>query len=163
MKVQSTDIFINLIQENERIIHKVIALYVDDIEDKKDCYQEVMVQAWKSYSSFEGRSSFSTWLYKVCLNTVLTFRKKIFKPALLTEDLSQMPIPAGPEKSELLYLLIKQLNEVDKMVITLHLDGYKNAEIGEITGMSTNNINVKIHRIKSYIIESFKKHGHGHL
>ncbi len=68
------DQYISLIQQHEGILHKVIKLYVDDDEDKKDLYQEVLLQAWKSFGSFKGDSAFSTWLYRVCLNTVLTFK-----------------------------------------------------------------------------------------
>lgn len=160
---EKTDNFINLILENERIIHKVIGLYIDDLEDKKDCYQEIMIQSWKAYTRFEGRSSFSTWLYKVCLNTVLTFRKR--QPAVTSklDEVLDLPSTANLEKSELLYLIIKKLNEVDRMIITLHLDGYKNLEIADITGIAVNNINVKLYRIKNNIIESSKKYGHGHF
>lgn len=160
---KKTNRFITLIQEHERIIHKVIGLYIDNKEDKKDCYQEIMVQSWKAYDRFEGRSRFSTWLYKVCLNTALTFKKRQPKETGPIEEVTHIAEQRPVEKSETLYLIIKQLNEVDKMIITLHLEGYKNPEISEITGMATNNINVKIHRIKNHIIESFKIYNHGHL
>jgi RNA polymerase sigma-70 factor (ECF subfamily) len=99
---------------------------------------------------------FSTWLYKVALNTVLTFNKKHIK----NEDLEKIgqtgTNPDTKDNSEILYHIIKSLGEVDRMLISLHLDGYKNNEIAEITGMTQNHINVKIHRIKSKIIEKFK-------
>src|SRR5687768_10641490 len=68
--------YINLVQVHAGIMHKVINLYVDNFEDRKDLYQEVLLQAWKSFQSFKGDSSFSTWLYKVSLNTVLTYKKR---------------------------------------------------------------------------------------
>lgn len=149
--------YMNLIQQHEGIIHKVIGLYVDYEEDKKDLYQEVLLQAWKSYPRYEGKSSFSTWLYKVALNTVLNFHKKRKK----TTDLNTIAEPAVEatrgEDHEVLYQVIRSLNEIDRMLITLHLEGYKNKEIAEITGMTPNHINVKIHRIKATIIEQFNK------
>jgi RNA polymerase sigma factor (sigma-70 family) len=68
--------FIVLIKANERIIHKVIGLYVYHEEDKKDLYQEILLQAWKSFANFKGTSKFSTWLYKVSLHTALSFKRR---------------------------------------------------------------------------------------
>ncbi len=156
MSSQEQNEYIKLIQKHNGIIHKVIGLYVDNQEDRKDLHQEVLLQAWKSYQYFRGQSVFSTWLYKVALNTVLTFNKKLKK----NEDFDKIDqVESGSDSkddSEILYHIIKSLGEVDRMLITLHLDGYKNNEIAEITGMTQNNITVKIHRIKSKVIEKFK-------
>ena len=93
----------------------------------------------------------------MALNTVLTFNKK----RKINEDIEKTePIETtqdSKEDYEVLYHIIKSFEEVDRMLITLHLDGYKNNEIAEITGMTQNHINVKIHRIKAKIIEKFKK------
>jgi RNA polymerase sigma-70 factor (ECF subfamily) len=159
--------FISLIQNHEGIIHKVIGLYVDNDEDRKDMYQEMLLQAWKSYVNFREDSTFSTWLYKVCLNTALTYRKKedtrkkINLEAAASQ--SEATMSTSSEQHEILYLIIKQLSEVDRMLMTLHLDAYKNQEIAEITGMSTNHVNVKIHRLKAKIIDQLKKASDGHI
>lgn len=156
--------YINLIQANEGIIHKVINLYIDHQEDKKDAFQEVLLQAWKSFSKFEERSSFSTWLYKVALNTVFTYKrseKKMIKP---TESIIPDLVTTEPEDvpHEILFQLIRRLDKVDRSIMTLHLDGYKNKEIAEIMGLEVNHINVKIHRLKKQIVESFKQMTHGY-
>lgn len=155
--------YVALIQENERIIHKVINLHIDTEEDKKDLFQEVLLQAWKSFPRFEERSSFSTWLYRVALNTVFTFKKKERQKVVTSSD--QIPDRAikneNEEPHELLYQLIRKLDEVDRTIMTLHLDSYKNQEIAEILGMKVNHVNVKIHRLKKQIIESFKSLTHG--
>jgi len=70
------EIFTKYIEENEGIIYKVIGLYADYKEDKKDLHQEILYQAWRSFKNFRSDSKFGTWLYKVALNTALTFRKK---------------------------------------------------------------------------------------
>ena len=156
--------FVAAIKEDEKIIHKVISLYVDHPEDKKDLYQEILLQAWKSYKNFKGKSKFSTWLYRVSLNTVLGFKRKE-KPV---EELKLQSVEvkesgeSKKERYEVLYFLIKQLEEVDRMIMTLHLDGYKNQEICEITGMTANHINVKLHRLKAKIGEQFKKEINGY-
>lgn len=158
MNDQIQNDYMELIQANEGIIHKVISLYVDCEEDKKDLYQEILLQGWKSFQRFEGTSKFSTWLYKVALNTVLNFHKKRKKKAEAELPIPQATTATPPQEDhELLYQIIRSLNEVDRMLITLHLDGYKNKEIAEITGITQNHVNVKIHRIKRQIIEKFNK------
>lgn len=150
--------YITLIQEHEGIIHKVIGLHIDDVEDKKDLFQEILLQAWKSFSRFEGKSSFSTWLYRVALNTVFTFKRHAKKKEKIGLDQVKEPAqtPQSQEPHEHLYYLVKQLDEVDRTLFTLHLEGYKNKEIAKLMGMTTNHVNVKVHRLKNKIVESLK-------
>lgn len=151
--------FVQLVQQNAGIIHKVIHLYVDHPEDRRDLYQEVLLQAWKSYAGFKGEAAFSTWLYRISLNTVLTFRRRQRVP--ISELPSQMDLASEParhnsEDSELLWLAIKQLNEIDRVIITLHLDGYDNEEIAEVTGLNKNNTTVRLHRAKQSVVQRLK-------
>jgi RNA polymerase sigma factor (sigma-70 family) len=151
--------FVKLVQQNAGIIHKVIHLYVDQPEDRRDLYQEVLLQAWKSYASFKGEAAFSTWLYRISLNTVLTFRRRKRMPTseLSSQfDLASEPTRHNPEDRELLWLAIKQLNEIDRVIITLHLDGYDNEEIAEVTGLNKNNTTVRLHRAKQSVMQRLK-------
>ena len=163
MPTSNENEFVRLIQQHSGIIFKIINLYVDDAEDKKDLHQEILLQTWKSYQRFQGNSSFATWLYKVSLNTVLTFNKKKKKHSELKTDdkLPAQNLNSKKEKSELLYQLVRQLNEVDRMIMTLHLEGYKNPEIADITGLKLNHINVKLHRLKNQIIEELQNSRNG--
>jgi RNA polymerase sigma-70 factor (ECF subfamily) len=68
--------FLKLIKENERIIFKVCRMYMDTVVDRQDLFQEIVGQAWRSYESFKGLSKFSSWLYRIALNTALTYFKK---------------------------------------------------------------------------------------
>lgn len=151
--------FVQLVQQNAGIIHKVIQLYVDHPEDRRDLYQEVLLQAWKSYASFKGEAAFSTWLYRISLNTVFTFRRRQKLPFSELDGQFDRPAETGshnPEDSELLLLAIKQLNEIDRLIITLHLDGYDNEEIAEVTGLTKNNTTVRLHRAKQTVIQRLK-------
>jgi len=139
MPTSSENEFVRLIQQHSGIIFKIINLY---------------------YQRFQGNSSFATWLYKVSLNTVLTFNKKVKKHSELRVN-TKATTPDKKDHSELLYYLVRQLNEVDRMIMTLHLEGYKNLEIADITGLKVNHINVKLHRLKNQIIEELKKERHG--
>lgn len=151
--------FIKLIENHEGIIHKVIGLYIHEEEQKKDLFQEILLQSWKSYKNFKGNSKFSTWLYRVSLNTALNFYKKENKHDKIKEKVHVESVekPKFDDRADSLYYLIKKLNEIDRMLITLHLEGYKNQEIAKIAGISKNNANVKVHRIKLKLIEDFKK------
>ena len=128
--------FVNLVQQNELIIYKVISLYSDTEEDKQDLYQETLMQLWKSMDNFNGKCNFSTWMYKA--------------------------ESENKEDYEILYLIIKLLPENDRMIITLHLDGYSNEEISYIAGISRNHTNVKIYRIKETITNLYNKIKDGH-
>jgi len=154
--------FIQLIQENEGVIHKVLGLYSDSAEEAKDLKQEILLQSWKAYPNFRKEAKFSTWLYKISLNVALNqIRKK--KKNKHTDSLHNIDLgeETKNEDFEILFYLIKKLNEIDRMIMTLHLEGYANKEIAEISGITSNNVNVKIHRIKQSLSEQFKQMNHG--
>ena len=163
MNSATQNIFLDQLQPNTGIIHKVIRLYAEDPEDQRDLYQEVVCQAWSAWQRFEGNAKFSTWLYKVALNTALTFDKKRRRSnANAAEAETQVP-PASVayEARELLNWAMTRLDEVDRMVILLHLEGYDNAEIAHITVANVNNIAVKIHRIKKRLMEILEPYRDG--
>ncbi|MES2734171.1 MAG: sigma-70 family RNA polymerase sigma factor [Bacteroidota bacterium] len=143
--------FIELINQHQKIIHKIIRLYTETKDDGADLFQEILLQAWRSFKKFRGDALFSTWLYRVGLNTALTFKsqtshQKHSRPLEAT-DLVYHDNGLDDQK-EVLYRAIRQLSEVDRVLIGLHLDGYQPEEIGEIAGITANNVSVKLHRIK---------------
>ena len=150
--------FLELLEVHSGIIHKVIRLYVDHPEDQKDVYQEVVGQAWKSFPSFKREAKFSTWLYRVSANTVLLYRRK---PAPVKHSLDALGHlePSTAEEatqqnqSQWLLAAVRQLPETDRLLVSLHLDGYQNDEIADIAGLSKNNVAVKLHRIKQQLIK----------
>lgn len=150
-------LFTELIEANKGIIFKVIRLYVFNKEDERDLFQEICYQAWKSYPRFKGESKFSTWLYRVSLNVVLTFRRR---PALVEhrDELVSKEVITQDRADEVdaLYHVIRGLNEIDRMIISLHLDGYENEEIAEISGLTKNNVAVRLHRSKEVITRKLK-------
>lgn len=158
--------FSALIQQHSGIIYKIVGLYIDIEEDKQDARQEVMLQAWRSFKNYRAEAKFSTWLYKVALNTVLTFKRNESKHKKINVE-HDVQIASNSESKkedfELLYLVIKQLNEIDRSLITLHLEGYENKTIASMLGITNNHVNVKVHRIKNQIINELKKLSHGYL
>lgn len=150
--------YMSFVKDHEGIIYKVIGLYADAPHQKKDMYQEILLQGWCSFDNFRRESSFATWLYKVSFNTVMNLRRKESRHRQIENSVNEQNEDSfNNSHSELLYLIIRSLNEVDRMLVTLHLDGYKNKEIAEITGMTLNNTTVKLHRLKTKVIEKFKK------
>lgn len=150
--------FLKLIEDNKGIIFKVIRLYINQREDEKDLFQEILFQSWKSYDRFNGRSKFSTWLYKVSLNTVLSFKRRpsIVESKEELESNNYYYSHDKQEETEMLYQAIRELNEIDRMILTLHLDGYENEEIAEISGLTKNNAAVRLHRAKNIVVEKLR-------
>jgi len=150
--------FIKLIQDSSGIIHKVVRLFLSNQEDKKDAVQEILYQCWRAYPGFRHESKFSTWLYKISLNTMIILKRKKriqIINSTLNNDLTGQT-SSSDEDLEGLYQCIERLEDLDKMIICLQLEGYKIEEITEITGISKSNVGVKLHRIKKKLGEEFK-------
>ena len=143
--------FISLINEHKNIIRKVCFLYVKADMEREDMFQEIVLQAWKSFPSFKGNAKFSTWLYKVALNTTITFVRKTKRSVVVTTD--TLPDTTGldnvtEEQTKAMYRAIEDLSKIEKALIMLYLDDYSYNDIGDILGIKANNVAVKILRIK---------------
>ena len=149
----SNDFYTSSILPYAPIIIKICRAYTDSQEDYEDYYQEVCLQIWKSRDNFKGNSKWSTWIYRISLNVCLTLLKKKDKSQQLA---SEDKIAAEPEEPHyfsdksllLLYEAIKKLSEIERAVILLYLEEKSYQEISEIIGTSSNNIGVRITRIK---------------
>lgn len=152
--------FLDQVRQNQGIIYKLVSLYANDAEEKKDLYQEVLLQAWKSWPSFRHEAKFSTWLYRICLNTILTQKRKpqrIDYTASLENIAPALQNNAAKNEDAVrLRLAIRQLCETDRAIISMNLDGYENAEVAEMLGISNNNVAVKLHRIKQQLVNLLK-------
>jgi RNA polymerase sigma-70 factor (ECF subfamily) len=147
--------FLQTITENQGIIHKVCSVYCDQEEDRRDLFQEILAQLWKSYPSFRNESKFSTWMYRVALNTAITSFKKgkrqPDKPGISFESLQmaeEMYDQHEEEQIKMLNKAISQLSGIEKSIILLFLEDKKYEEIAEITGITQNYVRVKMNRIK---------------
>jgi RNA polymerase sigma-70 factor (ECF subfamily) len=155
--------FLQLLSANQGIIGKVCSIYCNQREDYEDLFQEITYHAWRGYKNFRGESKFSTWLYRIALNTAISsFRKK--KPAIdLVSVLPDINLDHPVEKNEQYQQLlwaIKQLNEGERAIIALYLEETSYQEISEIIGISENNVGVKINRIKNKLYQILS-HGNG--
>ncbi|MBW1296508.1 RNA polymerase sigma factor [Aquimarina litoralis] len=146
--------FTHIIKENEGVIFKITTVYTDHSEDQQDLYQEIVYQLWKAYDNFRGDAKISTWMYRVALNTAITRLKKekrkgnkvgidqvILKQTENYDTLFE-------ERLKVVYAHIKMLNDLEKGLILLVLEGKKYEEIATITGLSASNVGTRISRIK---------------
>lgn len=156
--------FIQLLNEHQRIIHKVCNLYMDAHADREDLFQEITLQAWKAYGGFRGDAKFSTWLYRVALNTAITFfRKEKKKPEIYSTE--KMPDYGHQdthdpieEQVKAMYAAIGELSKIDKAIVMLYLEDYNYNDIGDMMGITANNVAVKMNRIKIKLKESTQKY-----
>lgn len=139
-------------------MYKVVNLYIDKAEEKEDLIQEIMLQAYKGFPRFRQDSKFSTWLYRVCLNTVFSYNRKAENRKKAESEVEFYPENhVHSDDLEALKYHIKQFDEVNRMIITLYLEGFANKEVAEITGMSANSIGVRLHRIKEVLTYKMNK------
>jgi len=147
--------FIHIIQKNQGIIHKVCNIYCDNQDDRNDLFQEIVTQLWKSFPTFRNESKFSTWMYRVALNTAITsFKKTKRRPdqSSLTYENFQIEDEGYDTENEehikQLHKAVARLTGVEKSIILLYLENKKYEEIAEITGITQNYVRVKMNRVK---------------
>jgi RNA polymerase sigma-70 factor, ECF subfamily len=147
--------FVTQLEENQNIVHKICRLYTNDSDAHNDLFQEITIQLWKAYPKFRGDAKFSTWMYRVALNTAITlFRKS--KRKIETQDFEGVSFkmtaeeydPLIEEQMKLMYSAVKTLNDIDKALVFLYLENKNYAEISETLGISEVNSRVKMNRIK---------------
>jgi RNA polymerase sigma-70 factor (ECF subfamily) len=148
--------FIKGIDNCKGLILKLIGLYAYSFSDRNDIYQEILFNAWRGIKSFQGKSKFSTWLYQVALNTIFTYNRTSKKTMGKISEIEDLIVPVAPqvekrEDIQRLYQAIRKLSEIDRIIITLNLEGYENPEIADILGISPNYVGVKLHRIKNQL------------
>lgn len=166
-KVPQIKEFSELIEKNQGIIFKVSALYCDNKTCRKDLFQDILLQLWKSYPTFRGQSKFSSWMYRVALNTAISQFRKDKKdsqnliheiPVNITEDENYNE---KEERAEILHRAIGKLSKAEKSVIILYMDNYPYEEISDIIGISVSNVGVKINRIKTKLQKILKELDYG--
>ncbi|MDP4148112.1 MAG: sigma-70 family RNA polymerase sigma factor [Bacteroidota bacterium] len=147
--------FVNLVQEHRALLFKVCNLYGRSEADRQDLFQEIVVQLWRSYPRFRNEARFSTWLYRIALNTAISDLRKQ-KKTFLSVDPGELPAgiedlhdgPGQEEQRQQLYAAIDRLTELEKAIVMLYLEDKSYEEMEEIFGIRQNNLRVKMSRIK---------------
>ena len=148
--------FVAELKSNQNIIHKICRLYASGDDAHKDLFQEITIQLWKAFPKFRGESKFSTWAYRVALNTAITLYRKSTR-SIQTVDyekhqffISQVDYNfEEEERLKLMYKAVHQLNDIEKALVFLYLEDKDYAEIATTLGISEVNARVKMNRIKT--------------
>lgn len=159
--------FLELINQHKGLIYKVARMYADLVEDREDLVQEIILRLWQSFEHFEGRSAFSTWMYRVAVNTAITFlRKEKKKPHQVEIELPSVQNKMDEAGStddnrlELFYKAVQQLNAVEKALIFYFMEGLSHREISQLLGLTEVNTRVKLARTKEKLQNIIKTYGY---
>ena len=160
MREQKTEVntaieqeFLKVVREYERVIYKVCYLYTNPNAPLNDLYQDVILNLWKAFPKFRKECKISTWIYRIALNTCISFfRKEKNVPEIvsLTREIDWTIEEHDPinEMLKQMYRMINQLGQLDKSIILLYLEDKSYEEIAEITGLTVTNVATKLSRIK---------------
>lgn len=150
--------FIQIINNNRGIIRSLCKVYYGRAEDQEDAFQDVVLQLWRSFDSFRGESEISTWIYRVSLNTILNKirgdKRSVTAGPIDTPHLYISHAKAD-DNVELLSMIIRSLKDIDKAIVVLYLEGYRNKEIAGILKMSQTNVATRLNRVKAELKMKF--------
>lgn len=168
--MKKEQLFNEIYADNKDKIYRICCFYIQDDEDRKDLYQEILTNIWRGLYHFEGRSKISTWIYRIAVNTSMAYFKKQSREnnnkELIDQEIKQESInPSSENEQETikrLHQAISNLNKMEKAIVSLMLEEVSQKEIAYILGFTENNIRVKIHRIKNRLKSIFKPINHGY-
>ncbi len=156
MKAALEQKFIKELEANQNIVHKICRAYTSNQDDHKDLFQEISIQLWKAYGKFRGDSKFSTWMYRVALNTAISLYRKSkrqIQTGELYDNLKELAYTEYDDTTErqlaALYKAIHKLNDIEKALVLLYLEEKSYREISSCLGISEVNARVKMNRTKT--------------
>jgi RNA polymerase sigma-70 factor, ECF subfamily len=154
---EQQQVFVEWLRRHEGLFFKVVRAYAFTPQDQEDLFQEIATQVWRSIPGFRGDAAVTTWIYRVALNAAIAWTLKErrhragkqgldgVEPAILQAS------PAADPRVEWLYEQIRQLNEIDRSLTLLLLDGFSYKEMAAMLGITENYVGVKINRIKAHL------------
>ena len=156
MKKELEHSFVELLEKHQNIVHKVCRIYTNNQDAHNDLFQEITIQLWKAYPKFRGDSKFSTWMYRVGLNTAITLYRKN-KRSIATQGFDAVEFRLTNEEYDdteeqqlkILYQAVHELNDIEKALVFLYLEDKNYKDISETLGISEVNARVKMNRIKT--------------
>jgi RNA polymerase sigma-70 factor (ECF subfamily) len=166
-------LFREAIRENSQRIFRICCYYFENTDERSDAYQESLIRIWENLHGYRGNAKLSTWIYRVVVNTCLSYirkdkrRRGIFESG---KDLKVMDIPAQPEEDdtpepdEKLAFFQKFMTELpssDRTLVSLYLEDLSTREMADVTGISEANVRVRIHRIREKIQNQWEEKQHG--
>lgn len=160
MAENNEDAFRRIYEANSKKIFHLCYGYTGDDDSANDLLQETFLKVWQNLHKFRNQALISTWIYRIAVNTCLTYLRSEKRQAKdeITPQLAETKREEFSEKNEqvaLLYKCISKLEESERIIITLVLDEVPYPEIAEVSGISEGNLRVKIHRIKQKLTELY--------
>lgn len=157
--------FIGRIEAHRGILFKISKMYMDHRDDQDDLFQEIICQLWKVYDSFRGESQFSTWMYRVAVNTAIAYFKKEQKRPqryAIPDNIGEPDSDSAIKELQIdhFYKALQTLDKIEKALVFYHLEGYSHAEIGKNIGISEGNARVKLSRAKTKLKDIIEKQGY---
>jgi RNA polymerase sigma factor (sigma-70 family) len=153
--------FIRALEQNQQKLLRICSVYAENADDKKDLFQEALINIWQAMPSFESKSSLSTWMFRITLNVCLRLQSRQQKKQTHFAKMNSITIEnikadeTSDEDHERLIKLrscIKKLNDADRAIITLYLEELPYREISEVTGLTENHVAVTVKRIKEKLL-----------
>jgi len=142
-------------------IFRVCLGYTNNADQAKDLVQETFISVWKNLDGFRNQAQVSTWIFRIATNHCLRAMEvaKRMPAAELPFELAETVEESPEEKLALLYHCIAELEETERIIISLELEGLPQVQIAEVVGLSSGNVRVKVHRIKEKLAQKFKAYG----
>jgi RNA polymerase sigma-70 factor (ECF subfamily) len=167
MQQDESEVFSEWLRDHKGVFFKVVRAYAFTPQDREDLFQEIAIQVWRSVPSFRGGAAVGTWIYRVALNVAISWTRsetkhRSGKRALdgIEPALQENP-QAHNARLEWLYGQIAQLNELDRSLALLLLDGFSYREMAALLGLTESNVGVRINRIKARLTRQVNKENHG--
>lgn len=152
--IQQESDFAQMVRDNKSTIYTVCYMFSKDQDEVNDLFQEVLINLWKGFSQFEGRSDVRTWIYRISLNTCISQDRKKKKAKSVPLSMNINLFEDRDEDSRQVEMLRKRINKLgpfDRAIILLWLENMSYEEIGQVVGISTKNVSVRLFRIKEQL------------
>jgi len=161
-------VFESWIDAHKAILFKVARVYGVTHSDREDLFQEIALQVWHSVEAYRGDCAATTWIYRVALNTALAWRRKERRHRERRQDIEDatglLVAPSGNDpRLDWIYQRIAELDEANRALALLMLDGFSYRDMAQILGLSESNVGVKINRIKAALAAQLAKEEHSGL
>ena len=144
-----------LLQTHRGIVFKVASIYCRDSEEQRDLAQEIRTQAWRAYPRYDESRSFSTWMYRIALNVAISYRRSAeyrrrHVSPMDTQVLESIPDSRNEtdDRVRVLYQVVDQLDDLNRALVLLYLEGRNSQEIADVLGISETNVSTKLNRLK---------------
>ena len=157
--------FLAVLEAHKGIVYKVANTYCRDEEGRRDLIQETTLQLWRAFPGYDERYKLSTWIYRIALNTAISFYRKEMRSPLAPASAMAPVLELVDDATEVepnddvatLQRFIGELREMDRALILLYLDGHSQTEIAEVLGLSVTNVSTKVGRIKEQLKKKFSR------